>query len=104
MGRAGCVLVLVVFAGCVYVPSVMWKRAEQNRALLSAVQIGQTTAEVRALMKKDPEKREVRLRFDGKQIEFWSYITDYARKIDSTITFVDGRVTEIRATSWQEVD
>lgn len=60
--------------------------------------------EVRALMEKPPEKREVRLRYDGKQIEFWSYVTDYARRIDSTITFVDGRVTEIRATAWREVD
>jgi len=90
--------------GCVCVPSVMWQRADQNRSRLDRVQIGQTTEEVRALMAKNPEKREVRLRFDGKHVEFWSYVTDYARKIDSTITFIDGRVTEIRATSWREAD
>lgn len=68
------------------------------------MRIGQTFDEVRAVMSKPPEKREVRQRFDGKQIEFWSYVTDYARKLDSTITFVDGRVSEVRVTTWQEAD
>jgi len=89
---------------CVYVPRVMWNRAEQNRARVDQVKIGQTFGDVRAIMQKAPEKREVRARFDGKEVEFWSYVTDYARKLDSTITFVDGRVTEIRATTWQEAD
>jgi len=94
----------VALAGCVFVPSVMWHRAEENRAHLDRVQVGQTFDEVRTLMAKPPEKREVRARFDGKQVEFWSYATDYARKLDTTITFIDGRVTEIRTTTWQEKD
>jgi hypothetical protein len=97
-------LLCALAASCVYVPRMMWKRAEENRSRMDRVRIGQTIDEVRAVMTKPPEKREVRQRFDGKQIEFWSYVTDYARKIDSTITFVDGRVTEIRATPWQEAD
>ena len=82
----------------------MWSRAEANRSRVDQIRIGQTFNEVRAVMNKPPEKREVRQRFDGKQIEFWSYVTDYARKLDSTITFVDGRVTEVRVTTWQEAD
>lgn len=97
-------MVMMLAASCVYVPAVMWRRAEENRERLNAVRAGQTMEEVQSAMGKPPEKREVRLRFDGKQIEFWSYVTDYARRVDSTITFVDGRVTEIRATSWQERD
>jgi hypothetical protein len=94
----------IALTACVYVPGVMWRHAEENRGRLNEVRIGQTMDEVRALMHKPPEKREVRIRFDGKQIEFWSYVTDYARKLDSTITFIDGRVAEIRATTWLEVD
>ena len=86
------------------VPSVMWRRAEENRARLDQVKVGQTFDEVRAVMQKPPEKREVRARFDGKQIEFWSYVSDYARKLDTTITFVDGRVSEIRTSTWEEHD
>lgn len=95
---------LLLLVGCVYVPTVMWSRAEANRSRVDQIRIGQTFNEVRAVMNKPPEKREVRQRFDGKQIEFWSYVTDYARKLDSTITFVDGRVTEVRVTTWQEAD
>lgn len=104
--RRACTLFVLsaLVASCVYVPRVMWKRAEENRSRMDRVRVGQTIDEVRTLMAKPPEKREVRQRFDGKQIEFWSYVTDYARKIDSTITFIDGRVTEIRATPWQEPD
>jgi hypothetical protein len=82
----------------------MWTRAEQNRARIDQVKVGQTLGEVRAIVGKPPEKREVRLRFDGKTVELWSYVTDYARKVDSTIIFLDGRVTEIRVTSWEERD
>lgn len=103
-GRTFLLLSALPLAACVYVPRLMWNRAEENRSRMDGVRVGQTMDEVRAVMAKPPEKREVRLRFDGKQIEFWSYVTDYARKLDSTVTFVDGRVTEIRATPWQEAD
>ena len=91
-------------SACVFVPSVMWNRAETNRQHINAVRIGQSLAEVRQIMLKDPEKREIRSRFDGKTVEFWSYVTDYGRKLDSTITFIDGHVQEIRATPWMEKD
>ena len=90
--------------GCVYVPSVMWRRAEENRARLNTISVGETLAAVRATMQKEPERREARLRFDGKKVELWSYVSDYARKLDTTLIFVDGVLTEIRTTSWVEAD
>jgi hypothetical protein len=97
-------VLLAVASACVFVPSVMWNRAETNRLHINDVRIGQSLAEVRAIMKKDPEKREIRARFDGKTVEFWSYVTDYGRRLDSTITFLDGKVQEIRTTPWMEKD
>lgn len=97
-------LLLAAASSCVYVPGVMWNRAETNRQHINEVQLGQTLADVRTIMKKDPEKREVRARFDGKTVEFWSYVTDYGRRLDSTITFIDGHVQEIRTTPWLEKD
>jgi hypothetical protein len=97
-------VLLGLASGCVYVPSVMWNRAETNRQHLNEVRVGQRLAEVRTIMQKDPEKREVRSRFDGKVVEFWSYVTDYGRRLDSTITFIDGQVQEIRTTPWLEKD
>ena len=82
----------------------MWNRAEENRQRIGQVKIGQTLDEVRAIMRKDPEKRELRSRFDGKSVEFWTFVTDYGLKLQSTITFLDGRVEEIRATTWEEKD
>ena len=90
--------------GCVVVPRTMWRHAEQNRLHMNEVRAGQTMREVRSIMASPPEKREVRARFDGKTVEFWSYVTDYGRRLDTTITFVDGTVDEIRATPWGEKD
>ena len=98
------VALLILAIGCVYVPETMWRRAEENRARLNRIAVGQSIAEVRTTMRKDPERREVRLRFDGKTVELWSYVSDYARKLDTTIIFVDGKVEEIRTTSWIEKD
>lgn len=95
---------MILAVGCVYVPSTMWRHAEENRARLNRVAVGQSIADVRATMQKEPERREVRLRFDGKTVELWSYVSDYARKLDTTIIFIDGRVQEIRTTSWIEKD
>ena len=97
-------VLLLVFSGCVYVPGVMWRRAEENRSRVARIALGQSLDDVRTIMGKDPEKREARQRFDGKKVELWTYVTDYTRKVDSTIIFLDGRVQEIRATSWCEKD
>jgi hypothetical protein len=97
-------LLLLLLSGCVYVPGVMWRRAEENRSRVTRIALGQSIDEVRTIMGKDPEKREARVRFDGKKVELWTYVTDYTRKVDSTIIFLDGKVQEIRATSWCEAD
>ena len=98
------VAVVCLCSACVFVPSVMWRRAEENRARLNRIAVGQSTANVRAIMAKEPERREARLRFDGKRIEMWSYVSDYARKLDTTLIFVDDRLEEIRTTPWKESD
>jgi hypothetical protein len=107
-GRAATFLALAILtilaSACVYLPRVLFDRAERNRALVSQIQIGQTPAEVRSLMGREGDKRDVRQRFDGKTVEMWSYTTDAARKLDTTITFVDGKVIEIRVTPWEEAD
>ncbi len=94
---------LLLAGGCVCVPLHAFRVAEQNQAHIDKLHIGQTLAEVQRIMGKPPERRNARLRFDGISIEEWSYLTDYVRKQDTTITFVGGEVDEIRATSW-EVD
>lgn len=97
-------LAAIVLSACVFVPRVNWSRAEENRRHINEVHVGQSLAEVRTIMGTEPEKREVRARFDGKTVEFWSYVTDYSRRLDSTITFIDSRVQEVRATPWEEKD
>jgi len=82
----------------------MWRAAEQNRQRLSLVHVGQGLAEVRSIMGKDAERREVRKRFDGKTVEMWSFVSDYGRKMDTTIIFVGGEVEEVRTGSWGEKD
>jgi hypothetical protein len=75
--------------------------AAENQAHINQVRMGQTLAEVERIMGKPPERRSARLRYDGVSIEEWSYVTDYMRRMDTTITFVGGKVEEIRATSWE---
>ncbi len=102
--RFASIVLLLLATGCVYVPSVMWRRAEENRARLNQVVVGQSTAAVRAIMQKEPERRDARLRFDGKRVEMWSYVTDYARKLDTTLIFIEDRLEEIRTNPWTEPD
>lgn len=97
-------LLALAFSGCVFVPGVMWRRAEENERHVDQIKMGQTLAEVRAIMGKEPERRDARTRFDGKSVEMWSYVTDYARRLDTTIIFLDGRVEEIRASPWEDKD
>jgi hypothetical protein len=91
-------------AACtVSIPRYAFDTARRNQANVDRLRIGQTLAEVQKIMGKGPERRNAHVRYDGISIEEWSYITDYVRKMDTTITFVGGRVDEIRSASW-EVD
>ena len=89
-------------AGCVSVPRYAFARALENQKHIDKIRLGQTLAEVQALMGSPPERRSTRLRFDGLSIEEWSYISDYVRRMDTTITFVGGKVDEIRSAPWEE--
>jgi hypothetical protein len=92
---------LLVLDACVCVPRYAFQRALENQARVDKLRLGQTLAEVEAVMGRPPERRSTRLRFDGLSIEEWSYLTDYMRKMDTTITFVGGKVDEIGSASWE---
>src|SRR5438093_6422798 len=72
-----------------------------NAKQIPQVSLGQTPAEVRAIMRHDPERREASLATDGKQIETWSYITDYDAEQMTSLTFTDGRLTQIGKAPWK---
>ncbi len=97
-------MVALLLIGCASLNPRLREEATKNRERLNRVRVGQTTGEVRAIMGKDPERRDVRRRFDGKVIEMWGFATDYVRKLDTVITFVDGRVEEIKTLPWYEPD
>ncbi len=83
-----------------FVPLHAFRMAEENQRHIAKLRIGQTLAEVERTMGKPPERREARVRFDGLSVEEWTYLTDYVRKMDTTITFVGGKVEEIHAAPW----
>ncbi len=66
-------------------------RAAENSMVIGKVKLGQSINEVRQIMGKDPERREV-----TNDSETWGYITSYAGNRFSTIIFKNGVVTEIR--------
>ena len=96
-------IALLLLPSCAFVPLSAWRMSRANQAHLARVRIGQTTAEVERVM-GPPESRSTRLRYDGLAIEEWAYVTDYVHKRDAMITFVGGKVEEIRAVPWVEKD
>jgi hypothetical protein len=105
--RARPLLLLALFAtgilagSCtVFVPLSAYRAAAANQQRVNRVRLGQTLAEVEKVMTHGPERRSTRRRFDGLSIEEWSYVTDYIHRSDTTITFVGGKVDEIRVVPW----
>ena len=98
--RAFLAAVLLCAACGTYVPRYAFHAAQENQARIDKVRVGQTLAEVQRIMGKPPERRGMHVRYDGISIEEWSYITDYVRKMDATITFVGGKVAEINTARW----
>jgi outer membrane protein assembly factor BamE (lipoprotein component of BamABCDE complex) len=93
---------VVTISGCsVSIPRYAFEAALKNQSNVDKLRIGQTLAEVERIMGKPPERRNARVRYDGISIEEWSYITDYVRRMDTTITFVGGKVDEIRSVAWE---
>ncbi len=66
-----------------------------NRTVIAQVQPGQTATDVRAIMRHDAE----RLTVDGGS-ESWGYITNYADKTMTMITFTDQKVTSVTQQPW----
>ena len=69
------------------------QRAYENSLVIGKVKVGQSLAEVRAIMGKDPERREA-----TSETESWGYLTDYANHLVTTIVFKNGVVAELRQT------
>lgn len=86
----------------VFVPLRAYRTASLNQSHINHIRLGQTLAEVEKIMGKGPERRSTRLRFDGLSIEEWAYVTDYIHRADTLITFVGGKVDEIRSVPWEE--
>ena len=95
---------LLFTTSCVVVPLSAARDAASNQRNINRLHLGQTLTEVEKVMGKGPERRSTRLRYDGLSIEEWSYLTDYIHRSDTTITFVGGKVQEIRVTPWEEKD
>jgi outer membrane protein assembly factor BamE (lipoprotein component of BamABCDE complex) len=95
------VLLTMLPACTVNVRRYAFNAALENQKHIDKLRIGQTLAEVERIMGKPPERRNAHVRFDGISIEEWSYLTDYVRRMDTTITFVGGKVDEIRAAPWE---
>ena len=66
-------------------------RAYENSLSIGKVQIGQSTAQVRTIMGRDPERRDV-----TSGIEHWGFLTDYSNELLTTVTFTNGAVSEIK--------
>jgi hypothetical protein len=68
------------------------ERAHANSLGMAKVQIGQTTAEVAALMGGGPDRRDATA-----DCETWSYLTHYQARTTTTVIFRKGLVSEIRS-------
>jgi len=103
--RVALIAAMLLAEACtVFVPLHAFRLAEQNQQHVDRIRIGQTLSEVERLMGHPPERRSTRLRFDGLSIEEWRYLTDYIHRSDTTITFVGGKVEEVRVVPWEEKD
>jgi hypothetical protein len=67
------------------------QRAAENSAVIGKVKMGQSLAEVRQVMGKDPERRGVTT-----NTETWGYLTDYMDQLLTVIVFKNGAVAEIK--------
>lgn len=100
-----CCLALLATTACtVFVPLTAYRTATDNQSRINRIRLGQTLAEVERIMGKGPERRSTRLRYDGLSIEEWAYVTDYIHRADTMITFVGGKVEEIRSVPWEEAE
>jgi hypothetical protein len=67
------------------------ERASENALVAGKVQIGQSLADVRAIMGRNPEQREATT-----DSEKWLFLTDYDNQLFMVIVFKQGVVSEIK--------
>lgn len=97
------VLIALLLPACAEtIRSEAYKTARSNQERINRLRLGQTLTEVEKIMGHGPERRSTRLRFDGLSIEEWGYVSDPLRQQDTLITFVGGKVNEIRTVPWKE--
>ncbi|MBZ5640944.1 MAG: hypothetical protein LAO51_19575 [Acidobacteriia bacterium] len=73
------------------------ERAAANFQAIALVLIGQSIEDVRKIMPNPPDRR-----VGDEQSEAWSYITDYANAMMTTVVFRGGKVSEIKQAPWIE--
>lgn len=75
--------------------------AMHNAPLLGKLELGQTKAAVREIMKHDAERKEARLD-EGKQIDVWFYMANYENELMTRLTFAGDALIEIKQVPWQD--
>lgn len=73
------------------------QRAAENSSVIGKVKVGQSLAEVRQIMGKDPERREA-----SSDSETWGYLTDYMAQRLTVIVFKNGSVAEIKQVPYRK--
>ena len=98
--RLPALALLIILASCIDREATeLHAAALRHRARITKVSVGQSFADVRAIL-GDPESREA-LRTSQGDRETWRYVTDHDRSIMTELIFVDGKVVEIREVPWK---
>jgi hypothetical protein len=71
-----------------------------NAVNITGVHLGQTAAEVKRVMRHEPESREVKTLPDGTSEERWNYLTDYNNDTNTTLVFRGGVLVEVGHEKW----
>ena len=99
--RLPALLLLGVLAGCIHHQEAdkLHDASIRNRARIAEVALGQSFADVQAILGA-PQSREA-VRTSRGDEETWGYLIDYDRSLMSAVIFVDGNVVEIREVPWR---
>lgn len=98
--RLPALLFLGILAGCIHHQEAdkLHQASIRNRARIAEVALGQSFADVQAIL-GTPQSREA-VRTSRGDEETWGYLIDYDRSLMSAVIFVDGKVVEIREVPW----
>lgn len=98
--RIAMLTFVLIAAGCIHHREAdkLHEASIRNRARIAEVALGQSFADVQAIL-GTPQSREA-VRTSRGDEETWGYLIDYDRSIMSAVIFVDGKVVEIREVPW----